>query len=104
MATDVMTERSVLERVLELSKLQLRAMEESRLVDLIRYQEERERLLTDFYNDPLRKPDMSLKPLVDEVLECDKKLEFSLEVSLSGLKEKLMALNNGVNALKAYGR
>lgn len=105
MATDAATdERGVLERVLELSKLQLKAMEESRLEDLVRCQEERERLLIGFYAVEERMPDAALKPIVDEVLANDKKLEFTIQAAMADMKEKLLSLNNGVTALKAYGR
>lgn len=93
----------LLNKVLELSLLQQKLLEENRLEELLRSQIEREAVFAeiremipaDFGTEPLR-------GLIEEILKADGALCLNMEENLSDIARKLEKVSKGRKVEKAY--
>ncbi len=98
-----MDSRQILERVLELSKLQLGYFEQRRYPELVRAQIERGELFVEL--DKVKggiEERESLADLRDGILESDKELAILLGSEKNNLSDKLKKTAKGSTVLKAY--
>ncbi len=98
-----MDSRQILERVLELSKLQLGFFEQRRYPELVQAQIERGELFAelDKVGDGIEER-ASLADLRDAILESDKELAIRLGSEKNNLGDKLKKTAKGSTVLKAY--
>lgn len=98
-----MDSRQILERVLELSKLQLGFFEQRRYPELVQAQLERGELFATLDKVKGSKEErVSLSDLRDEIMESDKELAIRLSSEKDNLSDKLKKTAKGSTVLKAY--
>ncbi len=98
-----MDSRQILERVLELSRLQLGYFEQRRYPELVRAQIERGELFAALDEVKGSKEEReSLSDLRDGILESDKELSIRLSSEKNNLSDKLKKTAKGSTVLKAY--
>ncbi|HHL39473.1 MAG TPA: hypothetical protein ENJ37_03100 [Deltaproteobacteria bacterium] len=105
MASEREEKKRLLERLLDISAEQRRLLQENRLVDVLRRQEERDRLVARL---KVLAPgglggDDALRALAGKVVEEDRSLGVSIRTSMDDIRRKLMRISGGVKAARAYG-
>lgn len=95
------TGQVILERILELSALQIRLLEENRVEELLKCQEQREVLFSSL-GSPENYRGQRIKALADKILENDRVLSLNIGMLLGDLKGRLERIDRGAKAIKAY--
>lgn len=91
-----------LNRLHEISTLQLRFIREKRIEEFAACQAERERLFLDLDLDGCNDPEARL--LAERLLENDNLLASEVRAVMGGISSKLNQVKTGRSALKAYSR
>ncbi|MBI5809650.1 MAG: flagellar protein FliT [Deltaproteobacteria bacterium] len=106
MAHNVKTQPGVLlDRLLEMSALQRKAIEEGRIEELMNRHGEREALFTDIKRmDPAELNGHEAKRAIDNILESDRDLAAHIESSMEDLVKNLAKVSSGKKASAAYSR
>lgn len=104
MAPDISTHAGILSRLLEISILQRRLIEENRIEELLSAQIERAGLFSmlDLSGKPVA--DHDLKALARELADSDKELSDAVQQVMDGVGSRLGQVKTGMSAVKAYGR
>lgn len=93
-----------LNRLLEISTLQLRLIKEKRLEEFAASHAERERLFLDLGHTGQAARDPDLRILAEKLLENDKLLASEVQALMGGISSKLNQVKTGRSALKAYAK
>jgi len=93
-----------LNRLLEISTLQVRFIKENRLEELLLCQAERDLLFSYLSQNSPHRGDPELKALADKIRENDKRLLSELSTVMGSTSSRLGHLKTGRSAIKAYGQ
>lgn len=94
-----------LEKVLDISELQLKLLSENRIEDLLKSQSERDLILRQAAGggvSPAPSEVPLIKSLAGRIAANDSILSLRIESELSGLRRRLAAIGGGKKALRAY--
>jgi len=93
----------ILERVLDLSVLQRRYLEEGKLPDFINCRTERERLFTELKDSDLKNfRTESIKELSKKIMVNDDLLTSNISAVMNAISMRLEKIKNSSKAIKAY--
>lgn len=103
MAPDNREQAGILNRLLEISILQRRLVEENRIDELLSAQIERAGLFStlDLSGEPV---DDALKELARELADSDRELSAVVQQVMDAVGSRLGQVKTGMSAVKAYGR
>lgn len=93
-----------LNRLLEISSLQLRLIREKRVDEFAACQAEREDLFTDLIRPGDFGRDPEARLLADRLIESDKLLAGEVQALMGGISSKLNQVKTGRSAVKAYAK
>lgn len=96
--------REKLNRLLEISTIQLRFIKEKRIDEFVACQAERERLFLDLGLPVEGCNDTEARRLLERILENDNLLASEVRAVMGGISSKLGQVKTGRSALKAYSR
>lgn len=104
MAPDNREQAGILGRLLEISVLQRRLVEENRVEDLLSAQVERAALFSmlDLSGKPVF--DSALRELASKLADSDKELSAEVRQVMDAVASRLGQVKTGMSAVKAYGR
>lgn len=104
MGPDVSTKAGILSRLLEISVLQRRLIEENRIEELLSAQHERAGLFStlDLSGEPA--VDSALKELASKLADSDRELSAVVQQVMDAVGSRLGQVKTGMSAVKAYGR
>ncbi|OGP15015.1 MAG: hypothetical protein A2052_04900 [Deltaproteobacteria bacterium GWA2_54_12] len=104
MAPDNREQAGILGRLLEISVLQRRLVEENRIEELLSAQIERAGLFSmlDLSGEPVA--DSALKELARELAGSDRELSAVVQQVMDAVGSRLGQVKTGMSAVKAYGR
>lgn len=93
-------------KLLEISRLQHRLVEENRIEELLSSQAERDGLfaMLDLSGVPVAEGGDGLRELVRELSESDRKLSGEVRQRMDAVGSRLGQVKTGLSAMKAYGR
>lgn len=106
MAPDSSQQAAILMKLLEISRLQLRLVEENRIEELLSSQAERDGLfaMLDLSGGPVAEGGGGLRELARELSESDRKLSGEVLQIMDAVGSRLGQVKTGLYAMKAYGR
>ncbi|MBW7956385.1 MAG: flagellar protein FliT [Deltaproteobacteria bacterium] len=93
-----------LNRLLEISTLQLRFIREKRIEEFVACQAERERLFMDLGRSGPGGKAPEVRLLAERLLEADNLLTSEVQALMGGISSKLTQVKTGRSALKAYAK
>jgi len=104
-APDSCQQAAILMKLLEISRLQLRLVEENRIEELLSSQAERDGLfaMLDLSGGPVAEGG-GLRELARELSENDRKLSGEVLQRMDAVGSRLGQVKTGLSAMKAYGR
>lgn len=104
MGPDISTQAGILSRLLEISVLQRRLIEENRIEELLSAQIERAGLFStlDLSGEPVA--DSALKELARKLADSDRELSAIVQQVMDAVGSRLGQVKTGMSAVKAYGR
>lgn len=103
MGRDFSEAAEVLEKILEISNIQMKQLEEKSVDELINVDTLRERLFAELMQvNPDFLKDGSLKMISDEIAANDKVVYMNVESLFCVMKEKLLNINKGKSTFAAH--
>jgi hypothetical protein len=103
-APDIYKQAGILNRLLEISILQRRLIEENRIEELLSAQIERDWLFSTLDLSGKPSADSALKALARELADSDKELSDAVQQVMDSVGSRLGQVKTGMSAVKAYGR